>query len=49
MASLDLQEIHDYLIILAHKAGNTITAAHPTTSASGTKKNCPNHTPSLSI
>ncbi|KAF2500594.1 inositol monophosphatase [Lophium mytilinum] len=39
MADLDLQEIHDYLVSLAHKAGEMITSAHPTTSASGTKKN----------
>ncbi|OCK83289.1 inositol monophosphatase [Lepidopterella palustris CBS 459.81] len=39
MADLDLQEIHDFLISIAQEAGEMITAAYPTTSASGTKKN----------
>lgn len=39
MADLDLQEIHDFLITIAHKAGEMITAAHPSTGAAGSKKN----------
>lgn len=40
MADLDLQEIHDFLITIAYKAGEMITAAHPSTGAAGSKKNC---------
>jgi hypothetical protein len=40
MANLDLEDIHDTLIAVARKAGEMITAAHPTTSAAGNKKNC---------
>lgn len=36
----NLQEIHDFLIEIAHRAGEVILAARPTTEASGTKKNC---------
>ncbi|KAI9847436.1 MAG: hypothetical protein M1838_000879 [Thelocarpon superellum] len=35
----DLQEIHDFLISIAQKAGEMITAANPTTASSGSKKN----------
>ena len=40
MADLDLQEIHDFLITIAYKAGEMITTAHPSTGAAGSKKNC---------
>jgi myo-inositol-1(or 4)-monophosphatase len=36
----DLQEIHDTLVSIAHKAGEMIRSAHPTMSAAGEKKNC---------
>jgi myo-inositol-1(or 4)-monophosphatase len=35
-----LKEIHDYLIELAHKAGEMITTAKPGTSTVDLKKNC---------
>jgi hypothetical protein len=38
--NLDLQEIHDFMISIAKKAGEMITAAHPTTESAGNKKNC---------
>lgn len=40
MADLDLQEIHDFLISVAKKAGEMITSARPSTTTSGEKKNC---------
>ncbi|KAF2198360.1 inositol monophosphatase [Delitschia confertaspora ATCC 74209] len=39
MEDLNLKEIHDFMISIAHKAGEMITAAHPTTGAAGSKKN----------
>lgn len=40
MSAPDLQEVHDFLITIAHKAGGMITSAKPTTSKDlGTKKN----------
>ncbi|KAI9803158.1 MAG: hypothetical protein M1833_001229 [Piccolia ochrophora] len=35
----DLQDVHDFLITLAHEAGEMILAANPSTSTSGFKKN----------
>ena len=35
-----LEEIKDFLVQIAHEAGDMITTAHPTTGASGSKKNC---------
>jgi len=40
MADLNLQEIHDLLISIAHEAGRMIMAATPSYLDSGTKKNC---------
>lgn len=40
MGEPDLQEIHDFLVQIAHKAGAMITAARPSNSGSGSKKNC---------
>lgn len=40
MADMDLQEIHDFLVEVAHKAGDMITSARPTSASSGEKKNC---------
>lgn len=40
MADLNLQEIHDFMISIARKAGEMITSAHPTTEQAGSKKNC---------
>jgi hypothetical protein len=40
MADFDLQEIHDFMIAIARKAGETITSATPSTDAAGSKKNC---------
>ncbi|KAF2424916.1 inositol monophosphatase [Tothia fuscella] len=34
-----LEEIRDHLVSIAHKAGDMITAAHPSTGSSGSKKN----------
>lgn len=39
MSSIDLKEVHDFLITIAHKAGDMITSAKPTAAGSGTKKN----------
>ncbi|KAF2135939.1 uncharacterized protein K452DRAFT_354173 [Aplosporella prunicola CBS 121167] len=39
MSDLNLQEIHDFLIAVAKKAGEMITTARPTTVAAGEKKN----------
>jgi hypothetical protein len=40
MAELNLQEIHDLLITVAHEAGRMMMAATPSYLSSGTKKNC---------
>jgi hypothetical protein len=34
-----LKEIHDFLIVIAHKAGETILAAKPSTGTTDSKKN----------
>lgn len=39
MGDIDLQEIHGFLVNVAHKAGEMITSARPTTALSGEKKN----------
>ncbi|KAF2843465.1 inositol monophosphatase [Patellaria atrata CBS 101060] len=39
MADINLQEIHDFLLSVAHEAGPMITSAHPSTASSGSKKN----------
>ena len=39
MSGINLQEVHDFLIDVAKKAGNVITSARPTTTATGEKKN----------
>ena len=39
MIAVDLQEVHDFLIDVAHRAGKMITEATPTAAGSGTKKN----------
>ncbi|PNS17197.1 Inositol monophosphatase 2 [Sphaceloma murrayae] len=39
MSDINLQEVHDFLISIAKKAGGMITAARPNTSISGSKKN----------
>jgi len=39
MANVDLNEVHDFLVSVAKKAGNMITSARPTTGVSGSKKN----------
>ena len=39
MAEPNLQEIHDFLILVAKRAGQMITTARPTTTSSGSKKN----------
>jgi hypothetical protein len=40
MEDSKLKEIHDYLIDLAHEAGERITSAKPSTSTVDLKKNC---------
>lgn len=39
MGDINLEEIHDFLVDIAHKAGEMITSARPNTAISGTKKN----------
>ncbi|EKG19918.1 Inositol monophosphatase [Macrophomina phaseolina MS6] len=39
MADLNLQEIHDFLVEVAKKAGDMITSAKPSTTTTGEKKN----------
>ncbi|PSK43986.1 Inositol monophosphatase 2 [Elsinoe australis] len=39
MSDINLQEVHDFLISVAKKAGEMITSARPKTSVSGSKKN----------
>jgi myo-inositol-1(or 4)-monophosphatase len=43
MADLNLQEIHDFMISIAKKAGERIVSAEPTTDTAGSKKNCKHH------
>lgn len=40
MADLNLQEIHDTLISVAHEAGRMILSANPTDISTGIKLNC---------
>jgi len=39
MSGVDLQEVHDFLVTVAHKAGDMITSATPKAAGSGMKKN----------
>jgi len=39
MASVNLQEVHDFLVDLANKAGEVINSAKPSGAGAGTKKN----------
>jgi len=39
MSSVNLQDVHDFLIGVAHNAGDMITSAKPKPAGSGTKKN----------
>ena len=39
MSAIDLQEVHDFLVKIAYKAGDMITSAKPAVSGHGTKKN----------
>lgn len=39
MGDVNLQEVHDFLITVAKKAGEMITSARPIQSDSGSKKN----------
>jgi hypothetical protein len=36
----ELEQIRDFLVTIAHEAGDMIMSAHPTTGSSGSKKNC---------
>lgn len=38
----DLEEIQEFLINIAHEAGDMILSAHPSTGGTGSKKNCMN-------
>jgi len=40
MADINLQEIHDLLVSVAHEAGRMMMAATPSYLSSGTKLNC---------
>jgi myo-inositol-1(or 4)-monophosphatase len=40
MVEINLQEIHDLLVTIAHEAGRLMLAATPSHLSSGTKKNC---------
>ena len=39
MSAINLQEVHDFLIEVAYKAGDMITSATPNAATSGQKKN----------
>lgn len=39
MSEINLQEIHDFLVEVAHEAGETIRSATPAVTGHGTKKN----------
>ncbi len=39
MSAVDLQEVHDFLLEIAYKAGEMILSAVPTETGVGTKKN----------
>ena len=39
MSDINLQEMHDFLVDVAKQAGEVITAARPSTTAAGEKKN----------
>lgn len=39
MSEISLQEVHDFLVEVAYKAGEMITTAVPSEASSGTKKN----------
>jgi hypothetical protein len=43
MAEPNLQEIHDFLIALAKKAGELVIAARPSVANSGRKVSCKSH------
>jgi myo-inositol-1(or 4)-monophosphatase len=40
METKELEGIRDFLVSVAHEAGDMILSAHPTTGSSGSKKNC---------
>lgn len=39
MSAINLQEVHDFLVEVAHKAGEMIRSATPAVTGHGTKKN----------
>lgn len=39
MGDIDLQEVHDFLVSIAYKAGDMILSATPSAANLGTKKN----------
>ena len=39
MSNVNLQEVHDFLVAIAHQAGDMVRSATPTTTGHGTKKN----------
>ena len=39
MSGVNLQEVHDFLITIAHKAGEMVRSAKPAATGHGTKKN----------
>jgi myo-inositol-1(or 4)-monophosphatase len=41
----ELEEIRDFLVSIAHEAGDMILSARPTTDSSGSKKNCKDNSP----
>lgn len=41
MADINLQEIHDFLVEVAHRAGTMIITANPQDIDQDTKLNCP--------
>jgi myo-inositol-1(or 4)-monophosphatase len=40
MADLNLQAIHDEMVLVAYEAGRTIMSANPADIGTGTKLNC---------
>lgn len=39
MGDINLQDVHDFMVSIAYKAGDMITSAKPSTTVHGSKKN----------
>ena len=49
MADINLQAIHDEMVLVAYEAGRTILSANPADIGTGTKLNCASLSLSLSL